>query len=144
MAVDLDNAYTNLTLTGLGVAPYATRGLTMDLAPLSQAGQIVRNCNGGIMDLSDPLFRKYRVTISCQDQRAPPFGGLWPGQLVTLESPIEMGNGELSSDRSGTSVDTDGGIAYFRPTLDCVVLDFSQSGQEYAVSVSWTLVLEEV
>ena len=146
MPVDLPNAYTLLTLTGIGVAPYATRGLRMSLEPLSQAGNFVRNINGGFVDLTDPIFKLYRVTISCTDQRAPPFGGLWPGQLVTLESPVEMGQITLSSDRTAVSgsSNTEDGVSYFRPQLNCIVLSFDQEAEEYSSQYSWRLVLEEL
>ena len=118
----------------------------MTLEPLSQAGNFVRNINGGFVDLSDPIFRLYRVTISCTDQRAPPFGGLWPGQLVTLESPVEIGEITLTSDRTHVSGSdtTEDGVDYFRPQLSCMVLSFSQDAEEYASQYSWQLVLEEL
>jgi hypothetical protein len=146
MPVDLPNAYTLLTLTGIGVAPYATRGLRMTLEPLSQAGNFVRNINGGFVDLTDPIFKLYRVTISCTDQRAPPFGGLWPGQLVTLQSPVELGQMTLTSDRTAVSGSTnvEESVTYFRPQLSCIVLSFSQDAEEYASAYSWQLVLEEL
>jgi hypothetical protein len=142
----VDNAWTLLTLTGVGVAPYATRGLTMSIAHLPQAAQLVRNVNGGFVDLSDPMFRLYRVTLSCTDQRAPPFGGLWPGQLVTLESPVELGQITLASDRTAVagSTNTEEGVTYFRPQLSCIVMSFDQDSDEYASTHSWTLVLEEL
>lgn len=146
MTVDIANAYTLLTLTGIGVSPYATRGLDMEIQPLEQAGQIFRNVNGGMVDLTDPIFKLYRVTISCTDRRAPPFGGLWPGQLVTLESPIEMANATLTSDRpivSGSD-NVEQGIGFFRPVLYCFVTAFTQSANEYSSEVSWTLELEEL
>jgi hypothetical protein len=146
VSVDLPNAYTLLTLTGIGVAPYATRGLRMNLEPIPQAANLHRNVNGGFVDLGDPLFRLYRVTIECTDQRAPPFGGLWPGQAVTLECPMEMGQMTLTSDRTAVSgsTNTEEGVTYFRPSLSCVVVSFSQGGAEYTPEVSWSLVLEEV
>lgn len=144
MSVDLDNAYTLMTWAGIGEAPYAMRGLKVQIDPLPQAGQIVRNCNGGPLDLTDPLFRKYRVTIRCTDQRAPPFGGLWPGQLVTLTSPIEMGQVSLSTDRSVTGSNSEDGVTYFRPVLDCFVVAFTQTGDEYGAQHDWTLIVEEV
>lgn len=146
MSIDLANAYTRLTLTGIGEAPYAMRGLKMDFQPIAQAKNIFRNVNGGFVDLTDPIFRLYKISISCTDQRAPPFGGLWPGQLVTLESAIEMGEVTLTSDRAPVtgSENTEQGVTYFRPHLGCIVLDFAWGGNEYGLDYTWKLDLEEV
>lgn len=145
MAVDLPNAYTTLTLAGIGEAPYAMRGLDMQFEPLQQAGVIVRNINFGVFDIGEPELDLYRVTISCTDQRAPPFGGLRRGQVVTLSSAIEMGQVSLSSSRPAAGgTETEDGVTYFRPQLLCVVMDFSWGGNEYSRSMPWSLTLEEI
>lgn len=145
MAVDLPNAYTLLTLAGIGEAPYAMRGLDMQFEPIEQSGQLLRNINGGFVNLADPMFRKYRITINCTDQRAPPFGGLWAGQKVLLGSAIELGQVSLSSDRAAVSgsTNTEDGVTYFRPQLKCRVMSFDWGGNEYSLELAWSLVLEE-
>lgn len=99
-----------------------------------------------MVDLSETQFRLYQITIECTDQRAPPFGGLWPGQLVTCECVAEMGSITLSSDRTavGGSSYTEDGVTYFRPSLPCIVKSFEWSDDEYAEAISWSLVLEEL
>lgn len=140
------NAFTVLSLSSIGVAPYATRGATMTMAHIAQAGPIVRNVNGGLIDLSDPNFRKYRGTITCADQKAPAFGGLWPGQLVTVDCIAELGEGELNSDRTAVtgSEYTEEGITYFRPSLNMMVMSFEWETDEYGARVGWTMQVEEV
>lgn len=140
------NAYTLLKLTGIGEAPYAMRGLNVTLEPIPQASQIVRNINMGFLDIGDPRAKLYRVTVTCNDQRAPPFGGLWPGQAVTIESPSELGEVTLSSDRNAVdgSDSTEEGVTYFRPSLRCVVLSWRQGHAEYAGQYDWEFVAEEV
>jgi hypothetical protein len=99
-----------------------------------------------VFDIGDPDFDFYRITISCTDQRAPPFGGLRRGQIVTLGSAIELGQVSLTSDRAAVSgsTETEDGVTYFRPQLLCVVMDFSWGGNEYSREMPWTIVLEEI
>lgn len=146
MAVDLVNAFTVLSLNGIGVAPYSARGLKQAITHIDQAAQLRRSITGKMVNLTETQFRLYKITISCTDMRAPPFGGLWPGQEVTCECVAEMGNMELSSDRAavaGSSYSEDG-VSYFRPSLPCIVTNFQWEDSEYEEAVNWTLELEEI
>lgn len=144
--LNVENAYTLLTLTGVGVAPYAARGLSQSLEPISQAANFMRTINGSLVDISAPQFRKYKSTISCTDQTAPTLSGIWPGMVVTVECIAELGVGDGTSDRPAVSGSTrvDGGLTFFRPVLTMLVTGFSQTTDEYACQTAWQLELEEV
>lgn len=146
MAVDLPNAYTVLTLTGMGVAPYSARGLTQSLTPISAALHMRRTINGTLVDLGQAQFRKYRSTISGTDQKSPTVGGIWPGALLTVECIAELAVSGGSADRPAVtgSTYTDGGVTYYRPVLQMRVVGFSLDQDEYGAQVSWSLELEEV
>lgn len=147
MAVtSVENAYTLLTLSGVGVAPYSARGLSQSLEPISQASQLVRTINGALIDISAPQFRKYRSSISCSDHQAPALSGIWPGMEVTVECVCELGIGDGSAERPAVtgSTYTDGGITYYRPVLQMRVTGFNQTKDEYGHVTSWQLDLEEI
>ncbi len=115
------------------VSEYALRGLTATLAPIAQSAQIERDINGNALDLSNPVFRKFRVQISCTDQESPGFAevssaseGLWPGSLVTVTLPPQLGAVEAI-------------------TIDAVVVEpWQESLDEWAADNSWQLVLEQI
>ena len=81
---------TLLVLTGIGVPPYAARGLTQTLDPIEAAGSQRRTVNGTLIDLSLAQFRKYRSTIRGRDQQAPALDGVWPGRVVTVSCVAEL------------------------------------------------------
>jgi hypothetical protein len=118
---------------GFNLSEYSLRGLTATLEPIAQTAQIVRDVNGGLLDLTDENFRKYRVTITCADQESPGFAeissgadGIWPGALVTLTLLPHLG-------------------AASPLTLNMmVVAPWRESADEYAHQNSWQLELEEV
>lgn len=143
---NVTNAWTLLTLTGMGVAPYSARGCSQSLEPIAQAARMARTVNGTLVDISVPQFRKYKSSISCADQKAPTLAGIWPGMILTVECIAELGVGDGTPDRDAVadSTYTDGGITYFRPVLTMAVVNFSQTTDEYGAQTSWTLDLEEV
>ena len=62
--------------------PYSARGLTQTLEPIEASVQLRRTVNGALADLSYEPFRKYKSTISCQDQEPPAVDGrvAWAGR----------------------------------------------------------------
>lgn len=139
---------TVLNFSGIGVAPYATRGARQSLTPIAQAGQLARTVNGVLVDLSRDQFRKYTSTIDCTDQKAPACDGVWPGQQITVDcieelSYLTAGGSPERSVVSGSSY-TDGSFTYYRPQLIMRVVSFEITSDEYAASVTWTMTLEEV
>jgi hypothetical protein len=137
---------TLLVISGMGFSPYAARGLTQTLVPIEQAKQLRRTASGKLVDVSVEQFRKYRSTISCTDHRVPAIDGIWPGMVVTVSCMAE-----LSHPITGTpwrrvvpgSIREEDGYVFYRPVLVMRVVDVSQSSDEFAAEVAWTLELEE-
>ena len=139
---------TLLTLVGVGVPPYSARGLTQTLEPIEASVQLRRTVNGALADLSYEPFRKYKSTISCQDQEPPAVDSIWPGQVVTVECVAELSFPTAGSGPARPAVvaseRAEGAFTFYRPILSMRVTGFSVSRDEYGAAVSWQLQLEEV
>jgi len=141
---------TILVLSGIGVPDYSARGVTQTLEPIAGAAQQRRDINGTLHDLSDPLFQKYRTTISCTDQAPPACDGVWPGQVVTIDCVSELcynssvsGGTPQRSVVSGSSR-TVGSFTFYRPQLSMQVTNFSTQTDEYGATCAWSIDAEEV
>lgn len=137
-----------LVITGLGASPYALRGATQTLSPIDASVQMRRTINGSLIDLSNSAFRKYRSTISGNDQLPPAFNGIWPGLQVTVKCISELsykttGGSAAKTVVSGSSRAV-GDYTFYRPELTMRVVSFEQDTDEYGAAVSWSLELEEV
>jgi hypothetical protein len=139
---------TLLTLAGVGVPPYSARGLTQTLEPIEASVQLRRTINGALADLSDASFRKYKSTISCQDQEPPAVDGLWPGQIITVECVAELSfvtaGGSPARLAVADSERVAGDFTVYRPILTMRMTGLSVTRDEYGGAVSWQLQLEEV
>ncbi len=138
---------TLLTLAGVSVPPYSARGLTQTLEPIEASVQLKRTVNGALADLSYEPFRKYKSTISCQDQEPPAVDGVWPGQIVTVECVAELcfvtAGGSPTRLPVVDSERVEGDFTFYRPTLTMRVTGLSVTRDEYGSAVSWQLQLEE-
>jgi hypothetical protein len=138
---------TVLTLSGIGVPPYSARGLTQSLEPIDGAVQLRRTVNGALADLSYEPFRKYKSTISGQDQEPPAVDGVWPGQMVEVGCiaelcfPISAGGPGRAAVAGSARVGGD--FSFYRPVLTMRVVGFSVSRDEYGAAVIWQMQLEE-
>src|SRR4029078_6450006 len=81
---------TLLVLSGIGVPDYSARGLSQTLEPIEGSASLRRTINGALKDLSFAQFRKYKSTISCQDQEPPAVDGVWRARLVTVDCVVEL------------------------------------------------------
>jgi hypothetical protein len=138
---------TLLVLSGIGVPDYSARGLTQTLEPIEAAAQLRRSINGDLLDLSYGPFRKYKSTISCQDQEPPAVDGVWPGRVITVDCVAEFSypaGGSPARPVVSGSARTEGAFVFYRPQLRMLVTGFSMSRDEYGAAVSWQLQLEEV
>lgn len=70
--------YTLLSISGIDIPDAAARGISVTLQP-EENGQLVRDVNGGAVDLTIEGFQKYRASIACTDQDAPLFDGIFRG-----------------------------------------------------------------
>lgn len=139
---------TLLRISAVGMSPYAARGLTQTLNPISQSKDLRRTINGDLVDFSVEQFRKYASVISGSDQMPPGVSGIWPGQAVQVECIAELyyltAGGSAERPVVDGSLRVEGSYTYFRPILDMRVVDFSQSFDEWDAQVSWSLTLEEI
>jgi hypothetical protein len=139
---------TLLKISGVGMSPYAARGLTQTLNSIEQARDLRRTINGELIDFSVEQFRKYASVISGGDQMPPGVAGIWPGREVQLECIAELyyltAGGTAERPVAAGSVRIEGPYTYYRPVLNMRILDFSQSFDEWNVQVSWSLTLEEI
>lgn len=146
MAYD-DPFSTLLVISAIGVSPYSARGLTQTLEPIQQAASLTRSINGASMDLSVAQFRKYKSSISCTDQNAPAFDGMWPGAEVTVDCVATLSyksdGGSPQRDVVPGSERIEGDYTIYRPRLEMVVVAFNQQEDEWGASIAWQLDLEE-
>ena len=123
---------TLLELSGIDLGDYAVRGLQLELAPI-EPGDLERDINGGLHDLTLTAFRKYRLTISCTDQEAPELTDVWRGKPVTVTCLPRALMGVSSGDTGETPL-----------VMSCLVDQWSNAPSEWAHQTSWQLVLLEV
>jgi hypothetical protein len=142
------NENTLLTLSGAGLPVYASRQLRQTLEPIQAAGNVRRNWNGDLVDLSLARFRKYRSTISGEDVDPPAFDGQWQGLTVTVDCIVELGYKTAGGSPAKTVVPgssrVEGDYTYYRPRLTMKIIAFNQELDEWQLINSWELELEEV
>jgi hypothetical protein len=136
---------TLLVLTGIGIPGYSARGLTQTLEPIEASVSLRRTVNGSLVDLSFAQFRKYKSTISCQDQEPPAVDGVWPGHVVTVDCVTELsyasGGSPARAVISGSSR-TEGAFVFYGPQLQMLVTGFSVNRDEYGAAVQWQMTLK--
>lgn len=145
-----DNAVTLLRISGIDVPPYSARGLSQTLEPIDAAGGggPWRTINGGLLDVSAPQFRKYKTTISCNDQNPPAFADLWPGRTLVVDCVSELSYKTGTAGQPARTVVPDssrveGDFTIYRPRLTMVCIRFNKNQDEYGAAVDWSLELEE-
>ena len=141
---------TELAFSGPGIQPYSGRDLTQSLEIIDAAGQVERDVNGVLVNMSQPQFALYRSTISCTDVMAPAFEGIVPGMVLTVDCAIYLsyltaGGSPTRTVVSGSSY-TYGTYTFYRPQLTMMVLPGSpkRSYVEYRAQNGWSIDLEEV
>ena len=140
---------TLLAISGLGGFQYQARGLTQTLEVIKAAQQQERTINGKLIDLSNPIFRKYASKITCMDVDAPPLDNLWPGMEVTVFCAASLvyltGNpGSPAREEVSGSSYVQGAFTFYRPVLIMRVMSLHENFDEWKSDVQWELDLEEV
>ena len=140
-------ADTDLVLTGIGIPDFSARGLREDLRPIDP-GALRRTVNGALVDVTEPSFQKYALTITGSDQEPPAFDGTWRGQSVTVDalsklSYLTAGGSPGRTVVPGSSV-VNGDFTVYRPRLTMLVLDWTLERDEWGAVIAWSLELEEV
>ena len=138
---------TLLVLTGIGIPEFSARGLREDRHSIG-AGNLRRTVNGESVDVTDPVFQKYRLTITSSDQEPPAFDGVWKGTEVTVDTLtplayVTAGGSPARPVVPGSSY-VNGLFTAYRPRLVMLVVDLDVSREEWAAGTPWTLELEEV
>lgn len=114
---------TLLVIDDITISDYASRGIRMSLQPTG-SGQLDRDVNGTLHDLTLSQFRKRRAVISCDDQEAPVFTNVWPGKTVQVTLIPELGVGTI--------------------TLTMMVEEWEVNRDEWGAATDWQLSLIEV
>lgn len=154
-------AETKLVISGVGIPPRSAMGVRQTLTPIG-SGDIERDVNGGIVNMSRSTHQKYRSVISADSLRAPAFDGLWPGAEVTVDCVAQLSqSGNAAGGLSRTSVP--GSVWYtdaagnkltdpldpavvatiYCPRLSMVVTGLDQDFDEWGAAVGWSLTLVE-
>lgn len=143
------NSDTLLSISGFGTLLYQARGLTQTLELISEASDLERSVNGTLMDLSNPIFRKYKSKIQATDVDAPPLDNVWPGMIVIVDFALSLcyptGNpGSPARPEVSGSSWTQGQFTFYRPQLTMRVSKLSESFEEWKANNSWVMELEEI
>ena len=152
----MDSNMTLLRLLGVGISPYAARGLTQTLKPIDAASVLRRTVNANLVDVADPIFRKFESVISGADQEPPSFGEWWPGMEVTVHCVAMLSRlATTEDDPDATDLDVErppvpgsaelrDGFLVYRPILTMRVTDWNMTESEWERGVQWAINLEEV
>lgn len=144
----MPNFSTILALTGMGIPPYSSRGLTQTLNPIPASANLRRNVNGILKDISASQFQKYNSTITGNDADPPAIEGQWAGMTVVVDCIPELAYLTFSDLPSRTivpgSLREDGDYTFYRPRLTMMIVNFSIQKDEFGARTGWTLELEEV
>lgn len=137
---------TVLEISGEGIPPYASRGMSQDWNWIDQASQIRRTINGAAIDLSLSQFRKIDSTITGGDQLPPK--AYVPGTVVTVKCLFEMtyktsGGAPERPVVSGSSR-VEGDWSFYRPELTMRIVSLTVDTDEYGAVVNWSMALTEV
>ena len=151
MTLVVDNNFTLLVMNTIGVPLYSARGLTQTLTPVSEAKPAPRRTiNGELRWLGLNQMQKYDSTITCTDQQAPRFDGVWPGMAVLVNCVCELayitsgGSPERTVVPGTTPRHTPDGFTYYYPQIAFMVLDHNFSMDEYVHQYQWQLTLREI
>lgn len=126
---------TVFVMSGPGLPPYSSRGITQTLEPIEAAGVFARTVNGKLINLAPAQFALFRTTVSCKDVEAPAFNGLKKGDHITMDCAVELGyhTGSDSPSRpvvAGSSRVV-GNYTYYRPEITVVITNWTCSRDEY-------------
>jgi hypothetical protein len=120
---------TLLAITGITIPDYAIRGLTLNLQLINASDGLQRSINGSLLDLTAPQFRKYKATLTCEDQDVPTLTDIWQGQIVTITCIPGV----------GPANNTDGTL-----TMNMMVDAWTTSRAEWDALTSWSIDFLEI
>ncbi len=126
-----------LSRAGFELSDYAARGISMTMEPIGAAGNVRRDVNGNLVNLSQPQMQKYAFKISCTDQESPGFAemsseadAIWPGDIFELTCIPQLGSSASEEQQEFT-------VMVMAP-------GWQVQTDEYNADVGWSLDLEQV
>jgi hypothetical protein len=137
---------TLLVMSPHGIPLYSARGLTQTLTPCADAKPSpLRTINGELRFLGGSQMKKYESVITCTDVEAPPFSGLWPGDIVLVNCAVELSyhTDTESPERTVVRSRVVGAQTLYFPQIEFMVVDYNDSYQEYPHLHGWQLTLSE-
>ena len=138
-------AIKELIISSVGLPPASIRGITQTLEYIDESIQTRRNVNGELVDISDPIFRKFRSIVACEDQIAPAINGIWAGRIVTVDCVAEIPMPpDGIAERPIVAQRQDSGFILYRPRLVMMILKVNIDYNDWDAIVGWQMELEEV
>ena len=134
---------TTLISTALQPGWGSFNNVTCEVEPIMESAEMVRDWNGTLKNLADPLFQQYRVRVYSDDEMYPAaLGGLWPGETLSIVAPLLLGG---SVNRPVPSTFTLDGRTWRKYTFSnlMVVEPWRVSARERDKTVRWELTCEE-
>lgn len=119
---------TLLSIDGIEFSDYASRGISMTLE-LVDSGDLRRDVNGTLRNLTLEQFRKYRISIQCTEHEAPELTGIWKGSEITVTCIPGLG---VENTTDETLV------------LDMMVETFQTERDELEADTAWSLTAVEI
>lgn len=141
--------------TPMGVPLYSARGLSQTWTLVEEAKTKPRyTVNGELRYTGNPAIKRYESVITCKDQDAPAFGGIFTDTIVIVDCANEMACptalfGALTtgwpSSRNiiESSIRTSGSHTYYRIRAEMMVVDWNTGFDEYPHDYQWQLTLRE-
>lgn len=132
----------------MGIPLYSARGLTQTLTQVQEGKPPPRyTWNGELRHVGLAALQLYESVITCTDQQAPAFGGLWVGTLVIADCVAELNYLTASGSPEREVVEDSsrevGDYTYYRPRMAFKVVDFDMAREEYKHDYQWRLSLKE-
>jgi hypothetical protein len=147
----------------------ARRFVSVSVEQIGGDGRVDRAIDGSAIWLGDPAFRRHAVNLSCQGHTVAPVFDLWPGQVVTLEAPVEFAvpgpaatlaydpvsgsvygvdaddNRLPGTTVTGRAVSCPGAVAIrYRPVMQCIVTSRNADKTQARADAGWTIRLEDL
>lgn len=117
---------TVLEITGINIPDDAIRGLQATLNPIV-TGELERDVNGNLVDMTLESHRKYALQIECTDLEAPELTGVYRGHEVTVKILPSLGVVEGTDDEP--------------ITLEMMVDSWQTARDEPEAETAWSITL---
>lgn len=139
---------TLLILEGVGVTPYSARGIKEKLEPVEASVHLARTVNGSLINMSAPQMKKYKISLTGEDQDPPSFSGIWPGAVIVVSCISELSYLTINStlaERPAVegSERVEGDFTFYRPIIEAMVEGLSVEKDEWGAVISWDMALQE-